>query len=769
MDPSVRNEGNPIVPSAKKRKPRPKLSCVLCRQKKLKCNRMHPCDNCIKHKRPYMCHYQGPPGIPMKGSQDIHNHIHDLEARMQQLSGATVQSSFPSFPQSNFPPSGLTAAEVQAGPSAAEEVSEPQGDYPGTILVDQDGTRYINPTHWQAVLDEIAEVKQYLQLNENSPLEDAEEETSAPEVSGPVLLFGNLVPSTKADLLAALPDRPAADRLVSFYLNSKEATLVLMHIPTFAKEYAAFWKNPEDVSINWLAYLYSILCISTGLHLFSASGRADGHLAEAFDEYHRLASQCLTIAEYTTPGRYKLEALVMNVASEILRSADTHTGPSVLLGLASRLAMHSGYHRDPDHYREISVFDGEMRRRVWMYLSLLDHYISCQIGLPPSTMQAQSDTQEPRNLTDEDLDPSATVLPTSRPLTEKTSILFPVFLNRIMFAGAEITSKVCSVKGVPYREVLHLDAKLRKLHETVPHPLCFRPPSESIADSPTTIMDRYNIDLMYQKARSDLHRRYLTQHRRNPKYAYSRRECLDAARRVLQHQADIFDASSPGGQLGLVSFFFSSCVIMHFRVAAMIVCLEISCQSRHDLQQNLSPGERQSILAQRHQLSQDLERSYRIWNRFRSQSKEALKTAEALAIMLRITNTHLQHGATPPGHEQSPPPVALETQSFTPTSDLNSQFDVSSMIPLLPVTFEESSPQDIQYQGTPFDVDLMDATFYLGQDVDTNANHAAFSGPTNNVDFFDRYWDNLMLLGGDQPSNGIALPTGNYDGADLGL
>ncbi|PYH91009.1 hypothetical protein BO71DRAFT_280029, partial [Aspergillus ellipticus CBS 707.79] len=621
-------------PSVKQRKPRPKLSCRLCRQKKLKCNRMLPCDNCIKHKRPYMCQYQGPPGVSVQESQDIH-HIHALEARMQQLSNATVPHLFPGLPQT-YSSATESIATVQSGPSTTEEIPETQGDYPGTILVDQDGTRYINPTHWQAVLDEIAEVKQYLQLNENTSPDEVAEDTSAPEVSGPVLLFSDSISSTKADLLSMLPDRSVVDRLVSFYLNSKEATLVLMHIPTFAKEYAAFWKNPEDVSINWLAYLYSILSISTGLRLFSASGRADGHLAEAFDEYHRLASKCLTVAEYTTPGRYKLEALIMNVASEILRSADTHTGPSVLLGLASRLAMHSGYHRDQGHYREISVFDGEMRRRVWMYLSLLDHYISCQIGLPPSTIQAQSDTREPRNLTDEDLDPSATVLPTARPLTEKTSILFPVFLNRIIFAGAEITSKVCSVRGVPYRDVLQLDAKLRKLHETVPPPLHFRPPSKSIADSPTTIMDRYNIDLMYQKARSDLHRRYLTQHRRNPKYEYSRRECLDAARRVLQHQADIFGASSPGGQLGLTSFFFSSCVIMHFRVAAMIVCLEISCQSRYDLQQNLSSSERQSILAQRQQLSKDLERTYNVWDRFRSQSKEALKTAEALAIMLKI-------------------------------------------------------------------------------------------------------------------------------------
>lgn len=359
-----------------------------------------------------------------------------------------------------------------------------------------------------------------------------------------------------------------------------------------------------------------------------------------------------------------METLILSVAMEILRSTDNHLGPSVLLSLATRLAVHAGYHRDSRHYPEISVFDGEMRRRVWTILSLLDHYISLQAGLPPTTVQTRSDTEEPRNLTDEDLDPTAIALPPARPSSEQTAILFPVTLNKIMFADADIISKVCSVKGVPYQEVLRLDGKLKELHAAIPLPLKFRPLTESIADSPNTIMDRYNIELMYQKARCDLHRRYLAQHRRDPAYAYSRRDCLDAARAVLQHQSDIFEASSSGGQLGYTSFFFSPIVAVHFRSAAMIISLEISCQSRYDLKQNLSPDQRQAILGQRKQLSQEIERAYNIWTHLRHQSKEASKTADALRIMLKVTNNHLQHGATPEQVQLSSPHGSLH-----PTND----------------------------------------------------------------------------------------------------
>ncbi|KAJ5396693.1 hypothetical protein N7509_004806 [Penicillium cosmopolitanum] len=600
----------------------------------------------------------------------------------------------------------------------------------------QDGTRYVDPTHWQAVLHQIAEVKEYLQLTEDtSPEEEEDEHSCLPEISGPVLLFGNAISTSKDDLLDALPARAVADRLVSSYLNSKEATLVITHIPTFTKEYAEFWKNPQAASINWLAYIFSILCAGTGLQLFSTAGRVDGDLSETFAEYHRIASQCLTMSNYTSPGRFKMEAVILNVAMEILRSTDNHVGPSVLLGLASRLAMHSGYHRDSKHYREISVFDGEMRRRVWMSLRLLDHYISLQAGLPPSTTPVQTDTEEPQNLVDEDLDPSMTTLPPSRPFTEITPMLFPVTLNRMMFMGADIMSKVCSVKGVPYKEVLQLDAKLKELYAMIPPPLRYRTMSESIADSPNTIMDRYNIDLIYQKCRCDLHRRYLAQHRMDPAFAYSRKECLDAARAVLQHQSDIFESSS------VSSFFFSPIVATHFRSAAMIVSLEISCQSRYDLKQNLSPNDRQAIINERHQLSQEIERAFNIWSQLRQQSKEASKMAQALSIMLKVTNTHLQHGDTP---EQ------VNLLGSNPESQ-----DVPPIppAPVIPTPQSQESQLYGQNEYTPLDVDLMDASFYLGQDEDPTSqpHNGFFAGSSGIVDFYDRYWDNLMLLGDEQP------------------
>lgn len=56
----------------------------------------------------------------------------------------------------------------------------------------------------------------------------------------------------------------------------------------------------------------------------------------------------------------------------------------------------------------------------------------------------------------------------------------------------------------------------------------------------------------------------------------------------------------------------------------------------------------------------------------------------------------------------------------------------------------------LDHEHSPLDVDLMDATFYLGQDSLPSTNDTRFAGSNGVVDFYERYWDNLMLLGGDQ-------------------
>lgn len=75
------------------------------------------------------------------------------------------------------------------------------------------------------------------------------------------------------------------------------------------------------------------------------------------DDFQRRSTECLILSNYSTaPSPYTLEALIINLQNEFVRRRDAHPGVWVLAGVAIRLAMRMGYHRDPASYRQLSVF-----------------------------------------------------------------------------------------------------------------------------------------------------------------------------------------------------------------------------------------------------------------------------------------------------------------------------------------------------------------------------------------------------------------------------
>lgn len=124
------------------------------------------------------------------------------------------------------------------------------------------------------------------------------------------------------------------------------------------------------MSITWVGVLFSILSGSSHFYaLAEADAQTHSESVKAYqkmeDEYRELAANCLVYADYTNPGEYTVEALIMYFSNEHFRSRDGQFGNFLTFSMLVRVAMRMGYHRDASHYKNISVFQGEMRRRVW--------------------------------------------------------------------------------------------------------------------------------------------------------------------------------------------------------------------------------------------------------------------------------------------------------------------------------------------------------------------------------------------------------------------
>jgi hypothetical protein len=293
-----------------------------------------------------------------------------------------------------------------------------------------------------------------------------------------------------------------------------------------------------------------------------------------------------------------------------------------------------GYHRDPEHYPQITPFHCEMRRRLWATLLQLDILSSFQLGLPTIVQEPPCDTKLPGNYLDTDLLPDAKDLPTQRPETESTPVLYQIAKGRILEVFRLYINQVSSSKVITYETTLALDKQLRAAHFAIPASHKLSRSEDRLTINAGMIIRQYNIELLYEKARCILHRNHMTESYRNPEYFYSRQSCVEAAMNVLKHQGEIFAEVQPSGRLFRDKWFLSTFEYNDFLLAAMIVCLELkSGVEDHQINTRMSGGDRVLGIS-RDDMIKMLKSTRVFWQDFGKSSLEIRQASIVLSNML---------------------------------------------------------------------------------------------------------------------------------------
>ena len=402
----------------------------------------------------------------------------------------------------------------------------------------------------------------------------------------------------------------------------------------------------------WLGFLFATLALGAqfqaglGNHEVALQGAATPSLFTArIDFYREKLVQCLVLANYAKCPPYTVEVLIMYFGTEYLRSADSQFSMSILVGIIVRIAFRMGYHREPSRFSDISPFRAEMRRRTWLMIMSLDLAQSSQVGLPRVIQPFMCDTQEPRNLLEEDLHENMTELPPSRPEIELTPSLYTVVLTRVRLAHAKVMDLMNATIQPAYREVMELDSMFREVYTNLPE--CAKPmPGEDFDStlSPAS-MRRFYLGLSFLKAEMMLHRPYLLLGRTDPNYEYSRRVCLNAATEMLGFQRKVDGEIRPGGKLwspGMqsftVSWYMSSIVAHDFLLATAVLILDLDRDLTSPIQP--MPATPTSGLKLDHgpptraEIIEALQNAYIIWSKASKRSHEALRVAAAVKLVL---------------------------------------------------------------------------------------------------------------------------------------
>ncbi|KAJ5526171.1 hypothetical protein N7494_012821 [Penicillium frequentans] len=220
-------------------------------------------------------------------------------------------------------------------------------------------------------------------------------------------------------LLSDLPTREICNELVQHYLRTLGMIYRVLHVPTFNQEYERFWEDPQLASRGFVLKLLLILAIGSIFHC------KPGPLNELGMPIQRW----VYAAQWWLSGPFSkeignLEGLQVYCLLLICRQAYAMDKEWnwMSAGTLLRQAVSQGLHRDPCNFPTISVFDGELRRRIWATILELNVQLAIDAAMPPLLAEADYDTRPPANIDDEDIDPSTTVLP---PFNFKISLQTP--------------------------------------------------------------------------------------------------------------------------------------------------------------------------------------------------------------------------------------------------------------------------------------------------------------------------------------------------------
>jgi hypothetical protein len=513
-------------------------------------------------------------------------------------------------------------------------------------------------------------------------------------------------------MLANLPPRLAVDRLISRYFNSTSPALckvfnetqsspankvpVIIHRPTFNKHYRQFWLDPEGTPIIFIGLLYAIMTLATLSGLSSEEIHPDtrGSPHEMLQAYKENCVQCLVLSDYTKPTRYTLETMMIYGEAEFLMSQDDQVHCYLMISVAVRLALRMGLHRDSSKIgTHFTPFEAEFRRRLWYHINQLDLLFSFHIGLPGMTQAIESDTLPPRNLLDEDFDEHCTELPPSRPESEMTPMSYALCKGRLSDEAGKIMVLANKLQLPPYEDVLKLDASLREAYDRVPPQLRLNESEITVTDSPSTILKRFTVSVLFEKSRCMLHRKFLMKAGEQPEYRFSKQAGLDAAMKLLHRQSLIHQAATPGGPLPLNRWFLSSFSTPNFLLAAMIVyvnVMNVIKNSHHTNSAKIQAG------------VDALEMSRNNWEAILSLSPEAKKAYLVLVGMVDKVYQAL-------GRQPQLPPRVSPTKDGSATQYYG--FDQEQQISYFSRTAEETAPTSDLTVSHDLDVEVSEGPF----------------------------------------------------------
>lgn len=574
------NRSHSGQPPARKRQ-RVRLSCLECRRRKLSCDRGFPCERCIKSGTPDRCSYESRTGEVVNASAGIppqfaqldsrrfgladavagfasrdpdvlrqdHDRIRRLELEIAQLKTQLLRpGASASFDGSTIAGTNSPATQKdETTPSHADPNAprpEVQECIDATNASDEKvelrffrgkgfRTRYFGPHNASMAFVELTGLCPFMR-------------ETADEWLRPVIIHDRkdrkrrqedreiMFDQPDLELEALLPSKEETDILVDIYLDQFEQIHRIVHIPTFKKEYEAYWlPGSTKRYAAFTALLLAMLAVTTTVHThpslkFVGMMSSARHCAEKWiksaDEWHSNQSQ-----KHRRLIHYQVACLLY-----LAKRVNTYKKKRFWTGAGALIqnGIAVGLHREPSHMaNKITIYNQEMRRRIWTTIQEFDMQASFDHGLPTLLSQLHYDTSPPRNLDDDDFDENTTELPPSKPPKEYTYSSFQNLARQSLPLRLELSRLLTGpTSDIDYDQVIRYTNDLTQEIDALPSWDTNVDPTKT-KKNPLIAYTLLHVQL--RQYIIPLHQPYLKLRKQNSKYQYSEIIYYNAARDIV--------------------------------------------------------------------------------------------------------------------------------------------------------------------------------------------------------------------------------------------
>ncbi|KIW29504.1 uncharacterized protein PV07_05317 [Cladophialophora immunda] len=433
-------------------------SCLVCRSRKVRCDKQSPCSNCRRANiacvipsadRPprwaRRLHHltNKAPASNTSAPQDtnadldkvmerLHNLEHlvkELSDQLEQARAAATSSTGGSASEVNSPESSTQHRDLEHenNPSSpATDISNIRRQFGRLVLQDASRSHYVSSAFWSRVDDELDGLDMDAfgltaddsdgSWDEPSPerAPSSLEIERTPSERHAFLFRHNLAPSApNLHELRPLPSQIPS--ILDIFSRNVNVFMQIVHIPTITKMVS----GPESVRTTQLtpsdeALIFSISYAAvTSMEEDDVMTHFGAPKSELSLKYRLGLEHCLAKADFlTVPNLALVQAFALFLC--LARRHDSPRFVWMMTGLVIRMAQFLGLQRDGVHFKHQAPFEIEMRRRLWWTLCRLDLRASEDQGTDLTIVNGSFDTKIPLNINDADIHPESKLTPTER-------------------------------------------------------------------------------------------------------------------------------------------------------------------------------------------------------------------------------------------------------------------------------------------------------------------------------------------------------------------